>query len=79
MLIDLRSASSDGLWPATWTMGNLGRAGYGGTLDGMWSGQLTCPKRLLARLLTHPFIRQAVHVRQLRVRSHSLLACSYNV
>ncbi|KAJ7658250.1 beta-glucan synthesis-associated protein-domain-containing protein [Mycena polygramma] len=25
-----------GLWPAIWTMGNLGRAGYGATLDGMW-------------------------------------------
>lgn len=25
-----------GLWPAVWTLGNLGRAGYGGTLDGMW-------------------------------------------
>ncbi|KAF7360597.1 GH16 domain-containing protein [Mycena venus] len=25
-----------GLWPAVWTMGNLGRAGYGATLDGMW-------------------------------------------
>lgn len=25
-----------GLWPAVWTMGNLGRAGYGGSLDGMW-------------------------------------------
>lgn len=25
-----------GLWPAVWTMGNLGRAGYGGTLEGMW-------------------------------------------
>lgn len=25
-----------GLWPAAWTLGNLGRAGYGGTLDGMW-------------------------------------------
>ncbi|KAL7410077.1 glycoside hydrolase family 16 protein [Mrakia frigida] len=25
-----------GLWPAVWTMGNLGRVGYGGTLDGMW-------------------------------------------
>jgi hypothetical protein len=24
------------LWPAVWTMGNLGRAAYGGTLDGMW-------------------------------------------
>ncbi|KAJ6459006.1 beta-glucan synthesis-associated [Mycena sanguinolenta] len=25
-----------GLWPALWTMGNLGRAGYGATLDGLW-------------------------------------------
>ncbi|KDR65838.1 hypothetical protein GALMADRAFT_260035 [Galerina marginata CBS 339.88] len=25
-----------GLWPAVWAMGNLGRAGYGGSLDGMW-------------------------------------------
>ncbi|KAJ7254664.1 beta-glucan synthesis-associated [Mycena haematopus] len=25
-----------GLWPAFWSMGNLGRAGYGASLDGMW-------------------------------------------
>ncbi|KAJ3845471.1 beta-glucan synthesis-associated [Lentinula raphanica] len=25
-----------GLWPAVWTMGNLGRAGYGATLEGTW-------------------------------------------
>jgi beta-glucanase (GH16 family) len=25
-----------GFWPAFWTMGNLGRAGYGGTTDGLW-------------------------------------------
>ncbi|KAG2023057.1 beta-glucan synthesis-associated protein [Coprinopsis cinerea AmutBmut pab1-1] len=25
-----------GLWPAIWSMGNLGRAGYGGSLEGMW-------------------------------------------
>ncbi|KAL7410477.1 beta-glucan synthesis-associated protein-domain-containing protein [Mrakia frigida] len=25
-----------GLWPAVWTMGNLGRAGYGGSLEGLW-------------------------------------------
>ncbi|TIB73153.1 hypothetical protein E3Q23_03085 [Wallemia mellicola] len=25
-----------GIWPAFWIMGNLGRAGYGATLDGMW-------------------------------------------
>ncbi|KAG2156292.1 glycoside hydrolase family 16 protein [Suillus clintonianus] len=25
-----------GLWPAIWTLGNLGRAGYGASLEGMW-------------------------------------------
>ncbi|KAF8658304.1 hypothetical protein AX16_002074 [Volvariella volvacea WC 439] len=25
-----------GYWPALWTMGNLGRAGYGATTEGMW-------------------------------------------
>ncbi|KAG8972454.1 hypothetical protein FRC05_010047 [Tulasnella sp. 425] len=25
-----------GLWPAAWTMGNLGRIGYGATTDGLW-------------------------------------------
>ncbi|KAF8650085.1 hypothetical protein AX16_005411 [Volvariella volvacea WC 439] len=25
-----------GLWPAVWTMGNLGRAGFGGSNDGTW-------------------------------------------
>ncbi|RPD63538.1 glycoside hydrolase family 16 protein [Lentinus tigrinus ALCF2SS1-6] len=25
-----------GLWPAIWAMGNLGRAGYGASLDGLW-------------------------------------------
>ncbi|KAJ7153034.1 glycoside hydrolase family 16 protein [Mycena crocata] len=25
-----------GLWPAVWTMGNLGRAGYGASVEGMW-------------------------------------------
>ncbi|TFK25736.1 glycoside hydrolase family 16 protein [Coprinopsis marcescibilis] len=25
-----------GLWPAIWAMGNLGRAGYGATLEGVW-------------------------------------------
>ncbi|KAK0476644.1 beta-glucan synthesis-associated [Armillaria novae-zelandiae] len=25
-----------GLWPAIWTMGNLGRAGYGASLEGTW-------------------------------------------
>ncbi|KIM41999.1 glycoside hydrolase family 16 protein [Hebeloma cylindrosporum] len=30
------SNSVSGLWPAVWSMGNLGRAGYGATLDGVW-------------------------------------------
>ncbi|KAF8338033.1 beta-glucan synthesis-associated protein [Cantharellus anzutake] len=25
-----------GLWPAVWMLGNLGRAGYGASLEGMW-------------------------------------------
>ncbi|KAF8650091.1 hypothetical protein AX16_005417 [Volvariella volvacea WC 439] len=25
-----------GLWPAVWSMGNLGRAGFGASLEGMW-------------------------------------------
>ena len=24
------------LWPAVWLMGNLARAGYGGTSEGVW-------------------------------------------
>lgn len=31
-----------GLWPAIWSMGNLGRAGYGGSLDGMVRIRRTC-------------------------------------
>ncbi|KAF8128084.1 glycoside hydrolase family 16 protein [Mycena galopus ATCC 62051] len=30
------AANVFGLWPAVWTMGNLGRAGYGALLEGMW-------------------------------------------
>ncbi|KAH9937045.1 beta-glucan synthesis-associated protein-domain-containing protein [Fomitopsis serialis] len=30
------AANVVGLWPAIWTMGNLGRAGYGASLEGMW-------------------------------------------
>ncbi|KDN44552.1 glycoside hydrolase family 16 protein [Tilletiaria anomala UBC 951] len=29
-------AKVPGLWPAIWMMGNLGRAGYGATLEGTW-------------------------------------------
>jgi beta-glucanase (GH16 family) len=30
------SSITSGLWPALWSMGNLGRAGYGASLEGMW-------------------------------------------
>ncbi|KAG9090754.1 hypothetical protein FRC07_012024 [Ceratobasidium sp. 392] len=30
------SSKTYGLWPAVWTLGNLGRAGYGATLEGVW-------------------------------------------
>jgi len=30
------SNNISGLWPALWSMGNLGRAGFGGSLDGVW-------------------------------------------
>ncbi|KZV65891.1 glycoside hydrolase family 16 protein [Peniophora sp. CONT] len=30
------TSNKPGLWPAVWAMGNLGRAGYGASLDGMW-------------------------------------------
>ncbi|KAB5595123.1 Glycoside hydrolase family 16 protein [Ceratobasidium theobromae] len=30
------STKAYGLWPAIWAMGNLGRAGYGASLDGTW-------------------------------------------
>ncbi|KAJ2145160.1 hypothetical protein IW136_001088 [Coemansia sp. RSA 678] len=29
-------ASKSGYWPAVWTLGNLGRAGFGATTDGLW-------------------------------------------
>ncbi|KAJ1311139.1 hypothetical protein OPQ81_009640 [Rhizoctonia solani] len=30
------SSKFHGLWPAVWAMGNLGRAGFGASLEGMW-------------------------------------------
>jgi len=30
------SSAKAGFWPAVWTMGNLGRAGFGATVDGLW-------------------------------------------
>ncbi len=39
-----------GLWPALWTMGNLGRAGYGATLDGLVNS-------ILIAFLTHALMQ----------------------
>lgn len=33
-----------GLWPAMWALGNLGRAGYGASLDGTWPYSYVSPK-----------------------------------
>ncbi|KAF9485084.1 glucosidase [Pholiota conissans] len=30
------SSNVSGLWPAVWSMGNLGRAGYGASVEGLW-------------------------------------------
>jgi len=30
------SSDKAGFWPAVWTMGNLGRAGFGASVDGLW-------------------------------------------
>lgn len=30
------NSRTSGLWPAAWTLGNLGRAGYGATTEGTW-------------------------------------------
>ncbi|KPV74637.1 glycoside hydrolase family 16 protein [Rhodotorula graminis WP1] len=30
------NAETMGFWPGVWTLGNLGRAGYGGSVDGVW-------------------------------------------
>ena len=50
-----------GLWPAVWTMGNLGRAGYGASLDGMVSFRAL----VIFQLDEPPFLLSlvAVHVR----------------
>jgi beta-glucanase (GH16 family) len=38
-----------GLWPAVWAMGNLGRVGYGASLEGVVSGlsELSSPSCLM--------------------------------
>lgn len=50
-----------GLWPAVWTMGNLGRAGYGATLDGMVSSRDLAPFQPAELLFILSIV--AVHLR----------------
>ena len=59
------SPSVAGLWPAVWAMGNLGRAGYGASLDGMWPVRLPVVFSLLVSLT---WTRCSVHIRLLRRR-----------
>jgi len=48
-----------GLWPAVWTMGNLGRAGYGATLEGMWPYSYdSCDVGTVANQSTPDFVLQ---------------------
>jgi beta-glucanase (GH16 family) len=39
---------ASGYWPGAWTMGNLGRAGFGATNDGMWRESCLLPMTLAA-------------------------------
>ena len=65
-----------GLWPAVWTMGNLGRAGYGATVDGMVSSRNPIIVRPDQHFLHSPV---AVYLRFLRCRNSAgkLLAQSF--
>jgi Beta-glucan synthesis-associated protein SKN1/KRE6/Sbg1 len=47
-----------GMWPAVWTAGNLGRAGYGATLEGMVGSKVTHYKWHIANI----FSTVAIHV-----------------
>ncbi|KAJ7118974.1 glycoside hydrolase family 16 protein [Mycena epipterygia] len=43
-----------GFWPGAWTMGNLGRAGYGATTEGMWPySYSTCDLGTFPNQTTH--------------------------
>lgn len=68
-----------GLWPAVWTMGNLGRAGYGASLEGM-----VRPFRAFYKLISDFVYLVAVHVRRMRCRyprqsdAQWLASCCYD-
>ena len=57
-----------GLWPAVWTMGNLGRAGYGASLEGM------VRRRSLSTLLALPVAHYSP-VRSLNLTRVTLRFC----
>ena len=44
-----------GFWPALWTMGNLGRAGYGATLDGLVNSLIPFLTHALMRIQKWPY------------------------
>ena len=52
-----------GMWPAIWTMGNLGRAGYGSTLEGMVRLSNNLPSPTIDRSgLIHPDNDNSGHI-----------------
>jgi hypothetical protein len=52
-----------GLWPAVWTMGNLGRAGYGASLEGMVCSFLF----IMMVFVEHPTSLHSGHIAMMRV------------
>jgi len=58
-----------GLWPAIWTMGNLGRAGYGASLEGMVSIQLHDLATNLSSTLQWPYTYDACDIGTVRNQS----------
>ena len=58
-----------GLWPAVWAMGNLGRAGYGASLDGMV--RLSCRCVSVGQSSSRAWLLVALHLRLLRRRHRS--------
>ena len=52
-----------GMWPAIWTMGNLGRAGYGASLEGLVRSFLPEDPILI---LTRASFVVALHLRRMR-------------
>jgi hypothetical protein len=51
-----------GLWPAVWAMGNLGRVGYGASLEGMVCPFIVCAfnVRSLIKLSGHTLMIRAM-------------------